>query len=87
MTAHLAVPAVGYLPRDEGTYPNAVDSIVWIVFARYRVEWRVVSIWLTREAARKAAQKHKQRPTRTVSVFVPGLLHTAVTKLRNAEEG
>ena len=81
-----AVSAVGYFPKGEEKYPHGdIDSIVWIVFARYKANWKVMSIWLSREAAVKAAKKYKQRETKLVSVLVPGLLYTAVAKLRTAE--
>lgn len=86
MTARLAVPAVGYLPHGEETYRrNEVDSTVWIVFVYYKRDRKVSSIWLTQDAARKAAQKFKQRQTQIISVLVPGLIYTAAAKLRRAE--
>ncbi len=86
MSTPPAVSAVGYLPKGEDNYPRGqIDSIVWIVFARYKANWKVMSIWLAREAAAKAAKKYKQRETKLVSVLVPGLLYTAVAKLRTAE--
>jgi len=85
-TPRLAVSAVGYFPPGAETYPRGeIDTIVWIVFVACKQGWKVSSIWLTREAANKASGKFKHRQTKIVSVYVPGLLLTAVTKLRTAE--
>jgi hypothetical protein len=85
-TPRLAVTAVGYLPQGAETLPRGeIDSIVWLVFIEHKRGWKVASIWLTEAAAYKAAGKHKCRQVKVISVYVPGLLLTAVTKLRTAE--
>lgn len=86
-TPRLAVSAVGYLPRESGTLPpGEIDSIVWLVFAEFKRGWKAVSLWLTKDAATRAAAKYKRtRRVKVISVYVPGLLLTAAIKLRMAE--
>ena len=81
-----AVPAVGYFSEGDADLPKKeVDSIVWVVFARYKDCWKVVSLWLSAEDAKRVTQRLKKRETKVVSVMVPGLLATAARKLRRAE--
>lgn len=78
------VPPVGYIPKEESTYPQGeTDSQVYLVFARRKHTWSVESIWLRVLDAEKAARKFKKHPTRIVSVYVPGLIYTAAAKLRH----
>jgi len=81
----LAVSPVGYIPKQEGTLPpGEVDSIVWLVFTECKQGWKANSIWLTKEAALNAIKRSK-RKSKVISIYVPGLLLAAATKLRTAE--
>ena len=87
MATQPAVPAPGYLPKDEGFPRGEVDSLVWVVFVQYKKwDWKAMSIWLRQIDALRATQRYKQRQTRVVSVYVPGLMYTAIAKLRTAEK-